>query len=30
VGVVWPLSGEPQLSAKDVAGKALAECETFA
>lgn len=30
VGVVWPLSGEPQLSAKDVAGKPLAECETFA
>ncbi|MDD2989150.1 MAG: dTDP-4-dehydrorhamnose 3,5-epimerase [Zoogloea sp.] len=30
VGVVWPLTGEPQLSAKDVAGKALAECETFA
>jgi dTDP-4-dehydrorhamnose 3,5-epimerase len=30
VGVAWPLTGEPQLSAKDVAGKALAECETFA
>jgi dTDP-4-dehydrorhamnose 3,5-epimerase len=30
VGVVWPLEGEPQLSAKDVAGKVLAECETFA
>lgn len=29
VGVVWPLSGEPQLSAKDVAGKALAECDLF-
>ena len=27
VGVVWPLSGEPQLSAKDLVGKALAECE---
>jgi dTDP-4-dehydrorhamnose 3,5-epimerase len=30
VGVVWPLEGEPLLSAKDVAGKALAECDTFA
>ena len=30
VGVVWPLEGEPLLSAKDVAGKGLAECETFA
>ena len=33
VGVAWPLhllAGEPLLSAKDVAGKALAECETFA
>jgi dTDP-4-dehydrorhamnose 3,5-epimerase len=30
VGVAWPLTGEPQLSAKDVAGKPLAECETFA
>ena len=31
VGVEWPLAGTaPQLSAKDVAGKPLAECETFA
>ncbi|KAB2966788.1 dTDP-4-dehydrorhamnose 3,5-epimerase family protein, partial [Zoogloea sp.] len=30
VGVEWPLEGEPLLSAKDVAGKPLAECETFA
>jgi dTDP-4-dehydrorhamnose 3,5-epimerase len=29
VGVEWPLAGEPLLSAKDVAGKRLAECETF-
>ncbi|KAB2964998.1 dTDP-4-dehydrorhamnose 3,5-epimerase family protein, partial [Zoogloea sp.] len=29
VGVEWPLEGEPLLSAKDVAGKPLAECETF-
>ncbi|NML29185.1 dTDP-4-dehydrorhamnose 3,5-epimerase, partial [Zoogloea dura] len=27
VGVEWPLAGEPLLSAKDVAGKRLAECE---
>ncbi len=33
VGVAWPLhllGGAPLLSAKDVAGKALADCETFA
>ena len=30
VGVEWPLTGEPLLSAKDMAGKPLAECETFA
>ena len=30
VGVEWPLEGEPLLSAKDIAGKPLAECETFA
>ena len=30
VGVAWPLEGAPLLSAKDVAGKPLAECETFA
>jgi dTDP-4-dehydrorhamnose 3,5-epimerase len=29
VGVVWPLEGEPQLSAKDVAGKVLGECDCF-
>ena len=33
VGVAWPLhllDGAPLLSAKDIAGKPLAECETFA
>ncbi|TXI47718.1 MAG: dTDP-4-dehydrorhamnose 3,5-epimerase [Lysobacter sp.] len=31
VGVAWPLEGiTPLLSAKDLAGKALAECEKFA
>ncbi len=30
VGVAWPLDAGPQLSAKDVAGKPLGECETFA
>ena len=31
VGVVWPLEGiTPLLSAKDLAGKPLAECEKFA
>ena len=33
VGVAWPLHllpGAPLLSAKDVAGRVLAECETFA
>jgi dTDP-4-dehydrorhamnose 3,5-epimerase len=33
VGVAWPLhllDGTPLLSAKDVAGKVLAECEVFA
>jgi len=29
VGVVWPLCGTPRLSAKDLAGQALADCETF-
>jgi len=30
VGVAWPLEGiTPLLSAKDLAGKALAECDTF-
>ena len=29
VGVVWPIDGLPQLAAKDVAGKALAEAEVF-
>lgn len=30
VGVVWPLEGAPQLSAKDLAGLSLAEAEVFA
>lgn len=30
VGVEWPLAGEPLLSAKDVAGKVLADCDVFA
>lgn len=29
VGINWPLEGEPSLSAKDVAGKILAEAMTF-
>lgn len=29
VGINWPLEGEPSLSAKDAAGKALAEAATF-
>lgn len=29
VGINWPLAGEPSLSAKDAAGKALAEAATF-
>ena len=29
VGVAWPLDGEPLLSAKDLAGKPLAECDVF-
>ncbi|MFZ5505010.1 MAG: dTDP-4-dehydrorhamnose 3,5-epimerase [Pseudomonadota bacterium] len=29
VGVQWPLAGEPLLSAKDLAGKPLSECEVF-
>ena len=29
VGVQWPLAGEPLLSAKDLAGKPLGECEVF-
>lgn len=29
VGVQWPLEGEPLLSAKDLAGKPLGECEVF-
>lgn len=29
VGVEWPLVGAPLLSAKDLAGKPLGECETF-
>lgn len=30
VGVVWPLHEQPQLAAKDAAGKPLAEAEAFA
>ena len=30
VGVVWPMLAQPQLAAKDEAGKPLAEAETFA
>ena len=29
VGIKWPLQGEPNLSPKDLAGKILAEAETF-
>ena len=29
VGVQWPLDGEPLLSAKDLAGKPLGQCEVF-
>ena len=29
VGVQWPLEGEPQLAAKDAAGKPLAQAEVF-
>ena len=29
VGVQWPLQGEPLLSAKDLAGKPLGQCEVF-
>lgn len=29
VGVQWPLEGQPQLAAKDAAGKPLAEAEVF-
>jgi dTDP-4-dehydrorhamnose 3,5-epimerase len=29
VGVAWPLDGEPLLSAKDLAGKPLDQCEVF-
>ena len=30
IGIEWPLQGTPQLSAKDQAGIALADAETFA
>ena len=30
VGVVWPMQAQPQLAAKDAAGKPLAEAEAFA
>lgn len=29
IGVLWPLDGQPELSAKDAAGKSLAEVETY-
>ena len=29
VGISWPLSAPPVLSAKDIAGKRLAECDVF-
>lgn len=29
IGVVWPLDGQPELSAKDAAGKSLTEVETY-
>ena len=29
VGVEWPISGAPQLAAKDVAGKRLGQAEVF-
>jgi dTDP-4-dehydrorhamnose 3,5-epimerase len=29
VGISWPLSGAPTLAAKDIAGRALAECALF-
>jgi len=30
IGIQWPLSGEPVLAAKDIAGKRLREAEVFA
>ena len=30
LGIDWPLDGAPLLSAKDQAGRPLAECEVFA
>jgi hypothetical protein len=30
VGVVWPLQEQPQLAAKDAAGKPLTEAQAFA
>jgi len=29
LGIRWPLTGAPKLAAKDIAGKALAEADTF-
>jgi dTDP-4-dehydrorhamnose 3,5-epimerase len=29
VGIEWPLTAPPKLSAKDVAGRRLDECELF-
>jgi len=30
VGVAWPITGEPQLAAKDAAAKKLDEAQVFA
>lgn len=30
LGILWPITGEPKLAAKDVAGKRLSEAEVFA
>jgi dTDP-glucose pyrophosphorylase len=30
VGVAWPITGEPQLAAKDAAAKRLDEAQVFA
>ena len=30
LGIIWPLTGEPTIAAKDAAGLPLAQCEVFA
>lgn len=30
IGIEWPIKGQPELSAKDAAGKSISEVETFA